>query len=253
MNNDFKTQSIQIQTDKRKINVSQVLLYVIEINKTLEESTGVDLFGASAAGIDSAAAVKIVRSLGLSGHAYIKHTNNKSYLILKGNPGQRAALPGTRYLTSNPSVAHIMISPKSLAQNAVRMTGIAVIAYTGLRVVEALLREEDIRFAQLLGTISSDIIKFSIAAGAGFLAGAAVGAITALAVGPLIAAVFVGVITSVVLAKIDREFGLTEQLVKALEKASDKAMSPFDAVAKAIVQWERGLIQRTINASIPHR
>ncbi len=206
---------------------------------------------AAGAAVDGAGAAVIVRHLGLSGRAYVKRRGGRSYLILKGNPGQRPSLRGTRYLASNPRVAHLTVGPRALARGAARMTGIAVVAYTGLRVVEAILRQEDVRLVSLLGSVGADVTKFAIAAGAGFLAGAAVGAITMLAAGPLIAAVFVGVATSVTLDRIDREFGLTEKLVRALESMADRVPDPLAWLASEITRWERHLIQRAIQHSIP--
>lgn len=216
----------------------------------MEAAAGVDLIGAAAAGIDSAGAAKIADSLGLSGRAYIKSYNNKSYLILRGNSGQRAVLQGTRYLASNPVVAHITISPKSLATGAARMTSLAVVAYAGLRVTEAILSDEDVRLTQLLGTIASDLTKFAIAAGAGYLAGVTFGAISTIAAGPVVVAILVGVATSIVLSRIDREFGLSEKMALALEKAVEKSKSPFDALAREIRNWERGFIQTALTKSL---
>jgi hypothetical protein len=253
MGNDFRTHNFRIQTGRRTIDVSQALLYVIEVNNEMARATGVDLVSASTASVDAAGAVRIARELGLTGRAYVKTVGTKSYLILKGVPGQRAVLRGTRYLTTNPQVAHITISPKALASGAARMTGVAVIAYAGLRVVEAILSDKDERMISILGTIASDVAKFAIASGAGFLAAAAVGAITTIAAGPLIAAVFVGLATGVALDRIDREFGLTDKIVLALEKAADRVRSPFDEFVMAVVQWERSLIDQAIRNSIPSR
>lgn len=247
---DFRSGTCTIQTEHRTVTVHQVLLYVIEVSDAMAEATGVDLVSAASAGIDSAGAVAITRSLGLTGRAYIKNSGGRSYLILKGNPAQRAVLKGTRYLTTNPKVAHIIISPRSLARGAARMTGIAVVAYAALRVVEALLRDGDVRLTALLGTVASDVTKFALAATAGFLAGAVVGSFTTVAAGPLVAAVFIGVLTSFVVDRIDRSFGLTDKLVRTLEKVVDKVEGPFEWLAREIARFERGLIDRAVARSM---
>lgn len=246
MNRDLQTCAFQVESAKRTIEVNQILLYVIEINQNMEAATGVDLISAGTAGIDSLGAKKIVSSLGLTGRAYIKSLDGRNYLILKGSPGQRAVLKGTRYLANNPAVAHITVSPKALASGAARMTGLAVVAYAGLRIVESVLRDNDVRLTQLLGTVASDLIKFSIAAGAGFLAGIAAGAFTTIAAGPLVAAILVGLATSVVLSRIDRELGLSQRITLALEEALDASKRPFEAVAKDIHNWERNFIQDAV-------
>ena len=227
---------------------------MVEVSDELAKKTGVDLVSASAAAIDSAGAIAITRELGLNGRAYIKTVKGKSYLILKGFPGKRAVLKGTRYLANNPKVSHIAISPKVLAQGAARMNVLAVVAYTGLRVIEALLSDsKDANMIKLLGTIASDVMKFAISATAGFLAGAAVGAVTTVAAGPLIAAILVGLAVSVIVDRVDRQFGLTYKLVRALEKVADEVMSPFDRLAREVHRWEQHLINRAISQSMRYR
>lgn len=250
----METNDFCIKTDSRTVDVSQCLLYVVEVSDELAAATGVDLVSASAAAIDSAGVVAMVKELGLSGRAYIKNVNGKAYLILKGAPGQRAVLKGTRYLASNPKVSHIAISSKALARSAAKMNILAVVAYAGLRVVEALLKDgEDVNLVALLGTIASDVIKFSISAAAGFLAGAAIGAITTVAAGPMIAAVLVGLAAGIVLDRLDRHFGLTEKLIKALEAAADTAMGPIERLAQEIHRWEQHMINRAIGQSMRYR
>jgi hypothetical protein len=81
----------------------------------------------------------------------------------------------------------------------------------------------------------------------GFLAGAAVGALTTIAAGPLIATIFVGVVASIAINRIDREFGLSKKIILALEAAVTKSRQPFEIIGKEVHQWERSYIQRNIN------
>lgn len=76
------------------------------------------------------------------------------------------------------------------------------------------------------------------------------GAISTIAAGPVAAAILVGVATSIVLSRIDREFGLSKKMALALEKAVEKSRSPFDALAREISNWERGFIQNALTKSI---
>ncbi|MEM8813804.1 MAG: hypothetical protein AAGF59_14415 [Pseudomonadota bacterium] len=241
------------ETDTRSITIDEVLMYVVEVNDRMAEEFGVDLTSAAAAAIDSTAAATIVRKLGLSGRAYLKDVNGKTYVILKGLAGKRADLTGTRYLSTNPKVAKLAIGSKNLLKGAARMTGIAIIAYSGLRVVEHLLSDGDQRLTQLFGTIASDIVKFAIAAGAGFLVGAAVGTITTIAAGPVIAAVIVGIGISILLDRVDRKYGLTETLVRAIEDTVDSFESPFRKLSRYINAWEEHFVQQAINNTMRFR
>ena len=127
------------------------------------------------------------------------------------------------------------------------MTGIAVVAYSGLRVVEHILAEDERSLSHLLGTIASDMMKFSAAAAAGWLAAAAVGSLTTLVAGPLIAAVAVGVGVGILLDRMDRKYGLTETMVSAIEDKVENVNSWFNSLSRWIVQWEDHLVQRAIN------
>ncbi|MEL6522319.1 MAG: hypothetical protein AAFQ66_15235 [Pseudomonadota bacterium] len=242
-----------VKTNTREITVEGAVVHIFELNQALAEATGVDFVSAAAAAVDSANVVKIVRELGLTGRAYVKQTRGKFYLILKGHPGLRPTLKGTRYLMSNPKVAHIAVSSRQLAAGAARMTALTAIAYTVLSTVEVLLTEEDPRFTQVFGKVASDITKFAIAAGAGYLAGAAVGAVTTVAAGPLIAAIAVGLVTTWALDRLDREFGITALLVKKLDDTVELALSPFEWAAREIHRWERYIINKAIHDALRYR
>ena len=242
-----------LTTDSRTVTVDEAVMYVIEVNNDMAKEFGVDMTSAAAAAVDSKDALHIVKKLGLTGRAYIKTTKGKDYLILKGAPGQRVGLTGTRYLASNPKVAKLVISPKTLGAGAARMTGLAVVAYAGLRIAEHILSEDDPRLTQLFGNIAADVIKFGISAGAGFLAGVAVGTLTTVVAGPAIAAIVVGIGVGILLDRADRKFGLTESLVRAIEDGVDAAQSPFRKLARYINAWERHLVNQAVNNAMRFR
>lgn len=74
MNHDFKTCTFNLRSGSREIEVNQLLLYVVEVNKDMEDATGVDLISAATAGIDSLGAAKIAHSLGLSAERISNHS-----------------------------------------------------------------------------------------------------------------------------------------------------------------------------------
>lgn len=251
--NDFQTGEFTVQTNGRTVELSQILLYVIDINNDLASATGIDLMSGAAIASDASTAASMVRHLGLTGQAYIKQVDGKAYLILKGYPGQRPVLQGTRYLTTNPKVVNMVVSPSQVARGAARMTGIAIVAYASLRVVEYILSEDDAQLATLIGGLSTDIVKFSIAAGVGYLAAAAVGTVTTLAAGPLIAAILVGAAASILLDRADRYFGITESLVNAIDEMIENRPRPLERLAREIHLWERWMINRAINSTMQWR
>lgn len=247
---DFQTGEFTIEADGHSVELSQILLYIIEINEDLASATGIDLMSGAAIVSDTATVAAMVRHLGLTGHAYIKEVGGKAYLILKGYPGQRAVLQGTRYLTTNPQVVNMVVSPSQVASGAARMIGIAVIAYASLRVVEYILSDDDAQLAGLIGSLTTDLAKFSIAAGAGYLAAAAVGTVTTLAAGPLIAAIFVGMAASILLDRVDRHFGITESLVRAIEELIENRPRPIETITREVSRWERWMIDSALESAM---
>ena len=244
------TETHRITAGDREISVEHATLAIIELNDELAEATGVDLVSIAAAAIDADGVRRIVRELGLTGRAYVKIVENRSYLVLRGYPGLRPTLTGTRYLATNPKVAHMVISPTNLAQAAARATGIAIIAYAALRIVEFVLRDDDGRLAHLLGTLATDIVRFAIAAGFGFLAAALVGTVTTVVAAPLIAGIMVSVAVGMALDRLDRRFGITESLVEAIQTRLDQMQSPFGYLAREIHRWERYMIDRAVQRQI---
>lgn len=249
----FQTANFSMQGQQNTYDVEQALVYVVELDNRMAEEIGVDLVSIAAAGIDAYGVIQIKNSLGLAGRAYVKTQGGKQYLILKGNPRQRPVLRGTRYLASNPKVAHITVGAKSIARGVARVTGIAFIAYTTLNVVEHLMSSDDPRLSSLLGSIAGDMAKFFIAAGVGYLAALAVGSVTTVVAGPLVAAIFVGVATGIVLDRLDREFGLTEKLVLAIEQVQVQVERPFARIAREIAAWERWFMEDAIRRSVRFR
>ncbi|MEX1364688.1 MAG: hypothetical protein AB1Z98_16290 [Nannocystaceae bacterium] len=250
---DLQTGEFVVDNDGRSVELSQVLLYVIELNDEMARVSGIDLMSATGLALDSATAVSMVRHLGLTGRAYIKEVGGKAYLILKGYPGQRPVLTGTRYLASNPKVVNMVISPAAVGRGAARMTSIAVVAYASLRVVEFVLSDSDARFAELVGPLYTDIVKFGMAAGAGYLAALAVGTVTTIAAGPLIAAILVGAGASILLDRVDRNLGITESLVRSIDSLIKDTPNPARIIARETHRWERWMINRAINSMMRRR
>ncbi|MDD7972871.1 hypothetical protein [Roseinatronobacter alkalisoli] len=249
----FQTANYTITGSTNSYDVEQALVYVVELDRRIAEETGLDMVSLASAGVDAYGVAQVKNSLGLSGRAYVKTHAGKQYLILKGNPRQRPVLRGTRYLASNPQVAHITVGARSIARAAGRVTGIVFVAYTALNVVEHLMTSDDPRLSSLLGNIAADMIKFFVAAGAGVLAGILVGTLTTVVAGPLVAAIFVGVASGILLDRLDRQYGLTEKLILAIEAVQVQAERPFARLAREIAAWERWFIDKAVRQSIRFR
>ncbi len=160
---------------------------------------------------------KLVGDLGSIGaKAYIKVYGGKPHIILKGRPGLRAILTGTKYGIQNPKVISMGLG-KAGAVSAAKTGGVVtIVLLTTFRVVDYLLTDQA-TLNQLIGTLATDVVKVGISVGASIAAATIVGGF-AIAIGPLVAAVFFGVLVSAGLEYIDQKYGLTDQVIKGLDE-----------------------------------
>ncbi|KUM53287.1 hypothetical protein [Rheinheimera sp. EpRS3] len=179
-------------------------------------------FGANylALGGDMSKLAQLGYALGGLGQAYVKSYNGKSYIILKGHAGLRRVLTGTRYLANNTQVMALGLG-KHAAQASVRAGGILTLYLVGAyRVADFFLRDEA-TLTQLIGNLAVDVVKVAITAGVAWGA-IAVGAAIGIAVGPIAAVVLVGLILTPALNSLDKQFGISDKVVKGLEELSDR-------------------------------
>ena len=174
---------------------------------------------------DSVVAAKLLRDFGMqSNKVIVKTYAGKQYVIFKGYPGARKIFRGTRYLTENPKVIRMAVGPKGIAKSVKVGFVVTFIISAGIEIFDYLIRDTA-SLSQLLGTVTGDLIKIGISSIAAVVAGLAVGAtaiIGTVAAAPIIAAIAVGIITGLVLDKLDRKFGATAALIAAYEKMGIK-------------------------------
>ncbi len=166
---------------------------------------------------------KLVGDLGgVGAQAYVKHYGGKPHIILKGRPGLRNILTGTKYGITHPKVVKMGLG-KVGAVKAARSGGIlTIVLLTTYRVLDYFLTDKA-TLSQLIGALSTDVIKVGIATGASIAAATIVaGTATMLAIGPLAIAIFVGVGVSFLLESVDTQFGITDKVVQGLDEISEK-------------------------------
>ncbi|UTA46935.1 hypothetical protein L1F30_12265 [Simiduia sp. 21SJ11W-1] len=210
-----------------------------KLGKSLEDfdtGTAKTLGGFYSPAQDLLLATKIMSELGINGQIVTKRVNNKTYIILKGNPGLRQVLRGTRYLASNPKIIKFAIGTQGVNRTIAKGGIVTLLVTIPLSVVDIIL-QDSVTVGKVVGTISTDIAKVLVSAGIGSLAAMAVGAVTTLAAGPLIAAIFVGIAASVALESLDQKYGITDKLIKAID---DELNSLYN---KTIGEFVRGIRQ----------
>lgn len=87
------------------------------------------------------------------------------------------------------------------------------------RIAEFVLTDEA-TLSYTVGYLATDIVKVGIATGASIAAAAAATAFS-IAIGPLAAAIIVGLGVSYLLGKIDQKYGLSDKIVEALDEMGD--------------------------------
>jgi len=169
---------------------------------------------------DSFQAAKIVREFGYKSNKIIlKKYAGKQYVILKGAPGSRKVLRGTRYLTGNPKVVRMAVGPKGVIKSVKGGFVLTVVLSVGIELYDHFINDAT-TLSQLLGTVTSDLIKIGLSSIAAVAAGLAVGSaavVGTVAAAPLIAAIAVGVVTGLALNWVDKKLGATAALIKAYE------------------------------------
>lgn len=171
--------------------------------------------------MDAATAAKLLREFGISAEMVImREYAGKQYVIFKGYAGLRQVFKGTRYLATNPKVVRMAVGPKGIAKSVKGGFVVTVVLSVGIEVFDYFVRDTA-TLPQLLGTVTADLIKIGVSAIAAAVAGLAVGSAAVLgsvAAAPLIAAIAVGVVTGMLLDRIDARFGATQALIRGYEQ-----------------------------------
>lgn len=166
-------------------------------------------------------AQKLVRDFGINADKLVlKSYAGKQYVIFKGPPGQRTFLRGTRYLASNPKVVRMAVGPKGVLKSVKGGFVITAVLSVGIEVFRFVM-DDTATLYELLGNVTSELIKIGLSSLAGAAAGIAAGGVAVLAgvaAAPLIAAVAVGVVTGLVLNELDKRFGVTLAIISAYEQ-----------------------------------
>ncbi len=186
---------------------------------------------------------KLVGDLGgFTTRAYVKTYGGKPHIILKGYPGLRKILTGTKYGIKNPKVITMGLG-KAGAINAAKSGGIlSVVLLTIFRVTDYFLTDKA-TLSQLIGSLATDVVKVGIATGASIgVASALVGAGVTIAIGPILAVVIVGVVVSIALGAIDEHYGITDRVIAGLNEISESSRSYAERAKENL--------QSTVNSAI---
>ncbi|HCE2591615.1 TPA: hypothetical protein NKQ48_003238 [Vibrio parahaemolyticus] len=111
----------------------------------------------------------------------ITRNGSKSYITFKGNHRLRSIVKGTRYLLNNANILALGIGQAGLKASAKGGVFLTIIYSVPYRTLE-LAFKKDYLFSNWIVNIGSDVLKASISATVGYLAGAYVIGVTGVSV-----------------------------------------------------------------------
>lgn len=163
---------------------------------------------------------------GLTTRYYSKAVNGRNYVILKGSRDLRSTLKGTRYLTSNPKVVRIGITPKTMG-SAVKGNSVLLVLTIGVNIAKYIVND-DATLGDLFAETATDLTKGAIAGVLGMLAtNALIAAGTAVAA-PVVAGLAIAIVVGYGLNALDEHFGITEELAKVIDQQLEQAGNWWD-------------------------
>jgi len=156
----------------------------------------------------------IVSELGIMGRYYIKEYRGRPHIVFKGHAGARQFLTGTRYGIQHHKIISLKMTTAGMKAAAKGGLVFGILFCTVIDVVDYVTKDRA-TLGQLFGAIGVDIAKCLIGTGAAFAVAVGTAAMmgtAVVAIGPVVAAVIVGVGVSVALDILDNHFGVTKKL-----------------------------------------
>lgn len=161
-------------------------------------------------------------SLGIKATVEVNHLGNE-IIKFTGWPNIRKILNAPRFRLDNPKVVDVGIGKYGLKNSIVSGARLTFYVAAAYRTVDFILNDET-SLSRYIGSLATDVVKIGIASAVSWTAGATTMALTAFAVGPLVVAVGVGLVTSIALNYFDTKYGLTDQIIAHLEHAQQEAV-----------------------------
>ena len=176
--------------------------------------------------LDANVVRKMISDLGVTGEVVLKTVNGKQYVIFKGYAGPRSIFTACRYLGSNPKVVDMAIGRLGVNASIASGARLTIFLVIPLNILKYILSDQQ-TMSRLIGTTATDIVKVGAASAIAALAGTVAGTLTTLAVGPLIVVIVIGIGVGYGLDLLDKKFGITEALIRELDKMHDATIGEF--------------------------
>ncbi len=225
------------------------------IQKAWQKIKGKAEIGASyyASADDLRTLSKLVGDLGgFATKAYVKTYGGKPHIILKGHPGLRNVLTGTKYGIKNPKIVTMGLG-KAGAIHAAKSGGIlSIVLLSTYRVANYFLTDQA-TLSQLIGSLATDVVKIGITTGASIAAASGiVAAGFTIAVGPILAVVIIGIGVSWTLGVIDQHYGITDRLIDGLDELGNDVQAYIQKQKKRAKNSASEAVDSVIDYAIEH-
>lgn len=196
--------------------------------------------------LDVHVVIKLIKDLGIDGRVILKTTNGKQYVIFKGYAGTRSIFTATRYLASNPKVVDMAIGKVGVNRSIMSGARLTIFLIVPVNVLNHILSDQQ-TMTTLIGITATDLVKVGAASAIASLAATATATFTILAAGPIVVAIVVGFAAGLTLEELDRQFGVTKALIKALDDAYGHSVGEL---GRQLNQVERRLKWQIFNGQL---
>ena len=199
---------------------------------------------------DAVTMAKLVGDLGgVGARAYIKNYAGKPHIILKGYPGLRKILTGTKYGVKNPKVVSMGLGKAGAIAGAKQGGILTVVLLTAYRVIDYFLTDQS-TLSKLVGTLATDVVKVGIATAASIGAATLAAGMTTIAIGPIVAVILVGVGVSILLEWTDNKLGITNHIIAGLDEVGLNVEQYLIQKRKQVVNAGRNAANQIIEQAI---
>ncbi|WP_156359124.1 hypothetical protein [Sphingomonas sp. Leaf242] len=180
----------------------------------------------------------IIAELGIGGQYILKTYRGRQHVVFKGYAGARQFLTGPRYGLMHPKIISLKMTKAGMKAAARDSVIFGILFCTVIDVVDYVSNDRA-TLGSLFGAIGMDIAKCLVATAAAYAVGVGTAALmgtAVIAVGPVVAALVIGVGVSLALDWIDNRLGLTRKLGQLCDEGLARLKA---AVAESEATWRR--------------
>jgi hypothetical protein len=186
--------------------------------------------------VDTITLARVIKDLGITCKAVAKEIRGRQYIVFSGYAGLRTLFRGTKYSRNNARIIQMAIGSlgiKNMIKGGARLTIYLTVPLTILYCI----LNDDTTMAEVLGNLTTDLLKIGISSIVGGAAALMAGAAVAYVAVPIIVAIVVCTGTGYLLDEIDSRYGVTKTLIEFIKAYQENAA---DAMASGVNIAGRG-------------